>query len=92
MLSRAAKLITNPAQFLKQIGRSTSQYATKFESLDSLVNSTGSQLKNLGIETRQRKYLLSQREKFKQELELRRTTRGRKIRGGERKRKANGEK
>ncbi|KAH8698258.1 IGR protein motif-domain-containing protein, partial [Talaromyces proteolyticus] len=52
--------------FLSLIGRDMSKHASKFSSWESLFSLTSSELRDLGIEpARQRRYLLRQREKFK---------------------------
>jgi IGR protein motif-containing protein len=52
--------------FLTLIGRDMSKFASKFSSWDNLFTLTSTELRELGIEpTRQRRYLLRQREKFR---------------------------
>lgn len=53
--------------FLSLIGREMHKHASKFTSWDSLFSLSSAELRELGIEpARQRRYLLRQREKFKQ--------------------------
>lgn len=55
--------------FLSLIGREMSKHASKFTSWDSLFSLSSTELRELGIEpARQRRYLLRQREKFKNGL------------------------
>lgn len=92
MLRRVLQRITDPATFFAKIGRGTGSLAAKFESMASLLKSSTRQLKDLGIDVRQRRYILSQLEKYRNGEDLHETKRGTKLRGGERKRKARGEK
>lgn len=53
--------------FLKLIGRGMSKHASKIPSWDKLFALTSAELRDLGIEpTRERRYLLRKREKFRQ--------------------------
>ena len=71
---RAAPTIPQPTPFvpdvqtfLSLIGREMHKHASKFTSWDSLFSLSSAELRELGIEpARQRRYLLRQREKFKQ--------------------------
>jgi hypothetical protein len=58
--------VPNVETFLSLIGRDMSKHASKFSSWESLFSLTSPELRELGIEpARQRRYLLRQREKFK---------------------------
>lgn len=74
--------------FLTKIGRNMVQHKEQFESWDSLVQATSTELKNKGIDTRDRRYLLGWLEKFSRNVPLEEIRRGKKLWGGERKRKA----
>ncbi|KAG5357620.1 Protein FYV4 [Yarrowia sp. C11] len=72
--------------FLKKIGRDTVKLAEKFETWDELKNSTSSDLKEKGIEARERRYIMSQLHRYKNGEPIREIPRGKKTWGGERKR------
>ncbi|KAG5365694.1 Protein FYV4 [Yarrowia sp. B02] len=72
--------------FLKKIGRDTIKLAEKFETWEELQNSTSSELKEKGIEPRERRYIMSQLHKYKNGESIREIPRGKKSWGGERKR------
>lgn len=56
----------NVETFLKLIGRDMSKHASKLPSWEKMFTLTSSELRDLGIEpTRQRRYLLRKREKFR---------------------------
>lgn len=76
--------------FLKLIGRDTIEHLDAFEGdLQKFLNTTSKQMKNMGIDTSQRRYLLRWKHKFVNDLEpLREHKRGKKKNGGERKAKA----
>lgn len=77
--------------FLKKIGRQCEQHASKFESWEQLFNARSEELKDLGIEpARTRRYIVRWRETFRRTegaVELYEQKQGRKIDGGERRRK-----
>ncbi|KAF3989953.1 hypothetical protein FT663_02068 [Candidozyma haemuli var. vulneris] len=75
--------------FLKLIGRNTIEHLDTFEGdLQKFLETSSKQMKNLGIDTSQRRYLLRWKNKFVNDLEpLREHKRGRKKNGGERKAK-----
>jgi hypothetical protein len=75
--------------FLKKIGRNTLEYVEHFESWNKLMTITTEEMKEKGIETRQRRYILACREKFRRGEEPKEIKRGKKKWGGERRRKAN---
>lgn len=74
--------------FLSKIGRNTAEYAENFESWESFMTMTSQQMKDKGIDTRQRRYILAWREKFCRGEELKEIKQGKKSWGGERRRKA----
>lgn len=58
--------VPDVATFLSLIGRGMSKHASKIPSWEKLFTLTSTELRNLGIEpTRQRRYLLRKREKFR---------------------------
>lgn len=73
--------------FLNKIGRQTIKLADKFETWEELKNSTSSQLKEKGIEARERRYIMDQLYRYKNGEEVKEIPRGRKSWGGDRKRK-----
>ena len=77
--------------FLTTIGRGCGSHAAKFTEWDQLFSASSAQLKELGIEpARTRRYIIRWRETFRMRgdaVRLREITRGRKIDGGERRRK-----
>lgn len=75
--------------FLKLIGRNTIEYLDNFEGdLQKFIDTSSRQMKEMGIDTRQRRYLLRWKHKFVNDLEpLREHKRGKKKNGGERKAK-----
>lgn len=75
--------------FLKLIGRNCIEHAELFENdLNTFLNTPSKKMKNLGIDTRTRRYLLRWQHKFVNDLEpLREHKRGKKKNGGERKAK-----
>lgn len=72
--------------FLTKIGRNMTEYADQFETWESLMTMSSYELKNKGIDTRPRRYLLQWREKFRRGEPLTEHVRGKKRWGGERKR------
>ncbi|ANB13375.1 Fyv4p [Sugiyamaella lignohabitans] len=72
--------------FLTKIGRNCSEYADKFESWEHFMSVTTHELKEKGVDSRPRRYILAWREKFKRGEELTEIKRGKKRWGGERKR------
>lgn len=86
---RPTEAVPDVSTFLQKIGRNMGQYAEHFDTWDSLMHVEGETLKAKGIDTRDRRYLLSWVEKYKQNIELREFKRGRKRWGGERNRTAN---
>ncbi|ORY91066.1 IGR protein motif-domain-containing protein [Syncephalastrum racemosum] len=63
--------IKEPVDFLKAIGRNCEQHAESFETWDSLFTSTSRVMRNdMGIETKQRKYILAWREFYRQGRDL----------------------
>lgn len=81
--------VPDAATFLQKIGRNMTQYAENFETWESLMNAQSTALKEKGMPTRDRRYLLAWIERFKQHQELHEFKRGRKKWGGERNRNAN---
>ena len=75
--------------FLTLIGRNSIEYKDLFEDdLNKFLSTTSAQMKNMGIDTRARRYLLRWRHKFLNDLEpLREHKLGKKRNGGERKAK-----
>ncbi|OKL60840.1 hypothetical protein UA08_03929 [Talaromyces atroroseus] len=66
VIPKPTPFVPDVPTFLSLIGREMSKHASKFPSWDSLFSLSSSELRDLGIEpTRQRRYLLRQREKFK---------------------------
>jgi len=81
--------VPDAAAFLARIGRGMDQHAEHFETWESLMNAKGSVLKNKGIDTRDRRYILSWVEKYKQSIDPVELKRGTKKWGGARNRRAN---
>lgn len=81
--------VPDVSSFLTKIGRSMDQHAEHFENWESLIGTDGKKLKALGIDTRDRRYILAWVEKFKQGVPLEECKRGKKQWGGERNRRAN---
>ncbi|KAL7273221.1 telomere length regulation protein [Rhizina undulata] len=83
--------VPNVETFLTNIGRNSVKHSAKFTSWEQFFSSTSSQLRELGVEpARDRKYIINWREKFRLaqgNLTLEEHKRGRKIDGGERRRK-----
>lgn len=77
-------------EFLTLIGRNCIEHSDVFEgSLEKFLKTSSLEMKEAGIETRTRRYLLRWRHKFVNDLEpLREHKRGKKRNGGERKQKA----
>ncbi|CCX10165.1 IGR protein motif-domain-containing protein [Pyronema domesticum] len=77
--------------FLTKIGRDCQSHAAKIESWEHLFSATSAQLKTLGIEpARTRRYIIRWRETYRLndgKVQLTEQKRGRKIDGGERRRK-----
>lgn len=75
--------------FLTLIGRNTIEHADSFENdLNKFLETSSDEMKNMGIDTRTRRYLLRWKYKFINDLEpLREHKRGKKKNGGERKAK-----
>lgn len=82
----AKQQINSTEDFLNQIGRQTIKLAEKFESWEELQKSTPSELKEKGIEPRERKYLLNQLYRLQNGEQIREIPLGKKSWGGERKR------
>lgn len=72
--------------FLTKIGRNMVEHVDQFESWENLMTMTSYEMKNKGIDTRQRRYLLLWREKYRRGEPLTEHVRGKKRWGGERKR------
>jgi hypothetical protein len=72
--------------FMKKIGRDASETTDHFESWEHFMTASSEYMKEKGIDTRLRRYIISQREKFRQGLPVREYKRGKKSWGGERKR------
>ncbi|KAK6462121.1 IGR protein motif-domain-containing protein [Scheffersomyces coipomensis] len=72
--------------FFNLIGRNTIEHVGLFESdLAKFLNTTSSQMKNMGIDVSTRRYMLRWKHKFVNDLEpLREHKRGKKKNGGER--------
>lgn len=75
--------------FLTKIGRNSIEHAKHFESWNDLFTKTGQQLKESGIDTRERRYILNWCERYRQGFELNEYKRGVKKWGGERRAKEN---
>ncbi|KAI8388518.1 IGR protein motif-domain-containing protein [Radiomyces spectabilis] len=59
--------IQDAESFLKSIGRGCDEYASKFESWEQLFTTDSRTMKNdMGISTKQRKYLLAWLEQYRQ--------------------------
>jgi IGR protein motif len=66
IIPKPTPFVPDVPTFLSLIGRQMHKHTDKFTSWDSLFSLSSSELRELGIEpTRQRRYLLRQREKFK---------------------------
>lgn len=66
IIPKPTPFVPDVQTFLSLIGREMSKHSSKFTSWDSLFSLSSSELRELGIEpARQRRYLLRQREKFK---------------------------
>jgi hypothetical protein len=78
--------VPDVATFLTRIGRNMIEHVDNFESWESLMTATTYDLKNKGIDTRPRRYLLAWRERFIRGQQLTEHHRGKKRWGGERKR------
>ncbi|KAL2914192.1 telomere length regulation protein [Polyrhizophydium stewartii] len=61
--------ISEPAAFLKAIGRNSESVAAKFKDWDHLFTATSKELETLGIKTQMRKYILGWREWYKRGVE-----------------------
>lgn len=79
--------VPNVETFLTKIGRNAVEHAENFESWEHLFTLSSADLKEKGIDTRLRRYILAWREKFRKGEELREFKRGVKKHGGERKRR-----
>ncbi|EWC46174.1 hypothetical protein DRE_04552 [Drechslerella stenobrocha 248] len=76
------------ATFLTKIGRNMIQHESKFTDWKHFVGATPRQLRDMGIEpARDRRYLIDWRERYRSGIEPTEFKRGRKIDGGERRRK-----
>ncbi|KAF3906438.1 hypothetical protein ABW20_dc0105616 [Dactylellina cionopaga] len=74
--------------FLAKIGRKMIQHETKFTDWDHFMTRTPEQLREMGIEpARDRRYLIDWRERYRNGIEPTEFKRGRKVDGGERRRK-----
>ncbi|KAK6507090.1 hypothetical protein TWF481_005539 [Arthrobotrys musiformis] len=74
--------------FLTKIGRNMIQHESKFTDWKQLMGTTTQQLRDMGIEpARDRRYLIDWRERYRNGIEPTEYKRGRKIDGGERRRK-----
>lgn len=82
-------VVPDVTTFLNRIGRNTIQYEKNFESWDQLMNASSESMRTMGIETRDRRYILNWCEKFRQGEQLIEFKRGQKKWGGERNRKTN---
>lgn len=66
VIPKPTPFVPDVQTFLSLIGREMSKHAGKFPSWDSLFSLSSAELRDLGLEpARQRRYLLRQREKFK---------------------------
>lgn len=74
--------------FLKKIGRNMEQYKEHFETWDDFAGVSAAKLKDLGLETRDRRYLLQWFDRFSRGVELAEYKRGVKKWGGERNQRA----
>ncbi|KAI8812773.1 IGR protein motif-domain-containing protein [Cladochytrium replicatum] len=61
--------ITDVASFLTVIGRNCVEHASRFQSWEHLFNATSVEMKDAGIGTRQRKYILGWRELYMRGVE-----------------------
>jgi hypothetical protein len=90
-IPRQTTRVPDVSTFLASIGRDTVAHATKFQSWDQFFCATSVQMKSLGIEpARTRRYILRWRETFRMfngSVRLVEHKRGRKIDGGQRRRK-----
>ncbi|ODQ67304.1 hypothetical protein NADFUDRAFT_40470 [Nadsonia fulvescens var. elongata DSM 6958] len=75
--------------FLRKIGRDAHDTADTFESWDHFMTITSAEMKEKGIDTRLRRYIIDNRFKFSQGETPKEIKRGKKSWGGERKRKEN---
>ncbi|KAK6350853.1 hypothetical protein TWF718_004035 [Orbilia javanica] len=74
--------------FLTKIGRNMIQHESKFTDWKQLMGTSTQQLRDMGIEpARDRRYLIDWRERYRNGIEPTEYKRGRKIDGGERRRK-----
>lgn len=71
--------------FLNKIGRNMAQYKEHFETWEQLVGSSSAELKEKGIETRDRRYLLGWLDRYSRGVSPTYYPRGKKPWGGERK-------
>ncbi|KAL1575104.1 protein FYV4, mitochondrial [Candida albicans P57072] len=87
--TRTKENVHDLTTFLTLIGRNSIEYKDLFEDdLNKFLSTTSAQMKNMGIDTRARRYLLRWRHKFLNDLEpLREHKLGKKRNGGERKAK-----
>ncbi|KAK6340811.1 hypothetical protein TWF696_009129 [Orbilia brochopaga] len=93
--SREARPIPEPSStapdvstFLTKIGRNMIQHESKFADWQQLMATTPQQLREMGIEpARDRRYLIDWRERYRNGIAPTEYKRGRKIDGGERRRK-----
>lgn len=72
--------------FMKKIGRDAHETVEHFESWDHFMEASSEYMKEKGIDTRLRRYIIAQRHKFRQGQPIREYKRGKKSWGGERKR------
>lgn len=85
------KNVPDVETFLTKIGRNAIETSDNFESWEQLMTMTGFEMKQKGIDTRLRRYILGWRERFRvggEDIELKEHKRGKKSWGGERRRKA----
>lgn len=88
-LPQPSSQVPDVKTFLQKIGRNCQQYEKHFESWESLMKPDSAKLKEAGVDTRDRRYILTWVERFKQGRPLTEHSRGRKKWGGERNMKTN---
>ena len=91
----SAKLTVPPetmsaTDFLNKIGRGASEHSELFPTWGSIFTVTRAEMKEKGIESNYRRYILNWRYKYRQDstIKLYEIKTGKKINGGERKRRA----
>ncbi|KAF3172097.1 hypothetical protein TWF788_009540 [Orbilia oligospora] len=87
-MSQESSTAPDVKTFLTKIGRNMIQHESKFTDWKQLMGTTTQQLRVMGIEpARDRRYLIDWRERYRNGIEPTEYKRGRKIDGGERRRK-----